>query len=233
MSKQALVTGGSAGIGEAVARKLAANGYQVTITGRNETSLSKLAGEIRGRYLVADMASLDDLPRIAELFAETGLDALVNNAATAHFLPIDGYTQELYETHYNTNVRGPIFLIQALLPALRQRGGAITNISSQIVQGGGPYGALYAGTKGAINAFSRSLALELAPEGIRVNVVAPGPTSTPLMHAMGDEMIEGTKAVLPLKRLAEPEEIAGVVLAQLECTNAVGTVWTVDGGMTA
>ena len=233
MAKTALVTGGSGGIGAGIARKLASNGYQVTITGRNEANLQSVAEEIGGNYVVADMAQLSDLPKIAEQFADSGLDALVNNAATAHFLPIDSYTPELYDAQYNTNVRGPYFLIQALLPALRKRSGAITNISSQIVQGGGPYGALYAGSKGAINAFTRSLALELAPEGIRVNVVAPGPTSTPLMNSMGEEMVEGTKAVLPFKRLGEPEEVAGVVLAQLECTNATGAVWTVDGGMTA
>lgn len=239
MNKKALITGGNSGIGYATASLFKDRGYQVTISGRNSDKLSQAAAELGVEWVVADMARIEDLKMIAARFAESGLDVLVNNAAIAAFMPIDAHTELDYEGFLNTNIRGPLALIQALLPALRKRQGCITNISSAISSNGLPNASLYAATKGAIDAFSRSLALELAPQNIRVNVVAPGAIDTPLISKLGldENQIEAIKAhvesTIPMKRYGRPEEVAQVVFAQAAATYVTGAIWAVDGGVDA
>lgn len=239
MNKKALITGGNSGIGYATASLFKDRGYQVTISGRNSDKLSQAAAELGVEWVVADMARIEDLKVVATRFAEKGLDVLVNNAAIAAFMPIDAHTEADYERFLNTNIRGPMALVQALLPALRKRQGCITNVSSAISSNGLPNASLYAATKGAMDAFSRSLALELAPQNIRVNVVSPGAIDTPIFSKMGldESQMEVIKAhvesTIPMRRYGSPEEVAQVILAQAEATYVTGAIWAVDGGVDA
>ena len=239
MNKKALITGGNSGIGYATASLFKDRGYQVTISGRNSEKLSKAAAELGVEWVIADMARIEDLKMIATKFAENGLDVLVNNAGIAAFMPIDAHTELDYERFLNTNIRGPLALIQALLPALRIRQGCIINVSSAICSNGLPNASLYAATKGAVDSFSRSLALELAPQNIRVNVVSPGAIETPIFSKMGldEKQMEAIKAnvesTIPMQRYGRPEEVAQVIFAQVEATYVTGAIWGVDGGIDA
>ncbi|ALP54218.1 hypothetical protein Tel_14315 [Candidatus Tenderia electrophaga] len=232
-----LITGGNSGIGYATAALAKARGYDVTISGRNREAVAVAEEALGVTGIVADMQKTDDLLRLADAFASTGLNALVNNAAVAKFMPITAHTDEDYDVFFSTNIRGPLMLIQFLVPALAQRSGAITNISSAVTNNGLPNASLYAATKGAMDGFSRSLAVELAPQGIRMNCVSPGAIDTPLISKLGlsEEQIEAVrahqKATIPLGRFGTPEEVAHVILAQLEAKYVTGAVWHVDGGV--
>ncbi len=239
MNKKVLVTGGNSGIGYATASLFKDHGYQVTISGRDSDKLTQAAAELGVEWVVADMARLEDLKMLATRFNESGIDVLVNNAAIVAFMPIEAHAEVDYDNFLNTNIRGPMALIQALLPALRKRQGCITNISSAISSNGLPNATLYAATKGAMDAFSRSLALELAPQNIRVNVISPGAIDTPLISKLGldESQIEAIKAhvesTIPMKRYGRPEEVAQVIFAQVAATYVTGAIWAVDGGVDA
>jgi NAD(P)-dependent dehydrogenase (short-subunit alcohol dehydrogenase family) len=237
--KKILITGGNSGIGYATAKLFKENGYDVTICGRNPERVNQAATEIQVEGIVADMTNLGDIEALSSRFTESGLDALVNNAATAKFMPINLHTEMDYNEFFNTNIRGPMALIQALLPALEKCQGCVTNISSAITKNGLPNASLYAATKGAIESTTRSLALELAPKNIRVNAVSPGAIDTPIINKLGipPEQIEAAKAqqeaMIPLRRYGLPDEVAQVILAQIEATYVTGSIWGVDGGVDA
>jgi len=238
MKKTALVTGGNSGIGYATAKILKEHNFQVCITGRDAQRVAVAAKELGVAGKVADMANLEDLRTIPELFPD-GLDALVNNAAIASFKPLADLIEEDYSKYFDTNIRGPLTLIQVLLPALEKRQGSITNVSSAIVNNGLPNASLYAATKGAVDSFTRSLALELAPKKIRINVVTPGAIETPILQKFGlsPEALEARKAkqrsLIPMGRYGTAEEVARVIVAQLESTYVTGSIWSVDGGVDA
>lgn len=239
MDKIALVTGGNSGIGYATADLLKQRNYNVYIAGRNAGSISQAAKKLNVNALQADLGKLDDIESLAAHFSESGLDVLVNNAGIAGAAPVDQYTEENFTDHFHTNVRGPMFLIKQLIPAMEMRGAAITTVSSIIATHGFPGAAVYAATKGAVDAFTRSLALELAPRKIRVNAVAPGAIDTPIFKKMGlsEEQQQGIRehhaATVPLKRMGTPDEVAEVIVSQLDSTYVTGAVWSVDGGVDA
>lgn len=239
MRKHALITGGNSGIGYAVAKLLKNKDYEVVISGRNTERVNQAAKELGASALVADISSINDIRTLASQFMESGLDVLVNNAGKAEPGPIGSYDENRFTDHINTNVRGPLFLIQELLPALEKNQGSITNISSIITHHGAPNLGIYAASKGAIEALTRTLALELAPKNIRINAVAPGAIDTPIITKMGltEEqqkiIIEHHQTTTPLGRLGSPDEVAQVVVAQLESTYVTGSIWTVDGGVDA
>lgn len=236
--KTALVTGGNSGIGYATAKMLKTKGYEIYISGRSTERVHQAAEELGAIPIVADMANLEDLQTLAEHFADKGLDALVNNAAIAGFMPLAAVTDDNFALYCNTNIRGPLALIRNLLPALELKQGCVCNISSAIVNNGLPNASLYAATKGALEAMTRSLALELAPN-IRVNAVSPGAIDTPIIHKVGlpPEMVDTVRkqqeALIPFKRFGKSEEVAEVIVAQLESSYVTGAVWTVDGGVNA
>jgi len=237
--KNILITGGNSGIGFATAALAKTRGYEVTISGRSPERVDQAAEQLGVIGFVADMSSMEDIQSLATLFLEKGLDALVNNAAIAKFMPITTHTESDYDDFLNTNIRGPLALIQALVPALAKNKGCVTNVSSAVTNNGLPNASLYAATKGAMDAFTRSLALELAPQGIRINVVSPGAVDTPILAKLGlpAEQIEAIRAqqeeMIPLQRYGKPEEIADVILAQLESSYVTGSAWSVDGGVNA
>lgn len=239
MKKVALVTGGNSGIGFAVAALLVAKNYDVTIVGRDTERTNEAATRLGVTALVADMSKPEDVQKIISHFAEKPLDVLVNNAGTANFLPLDATTRDDFARLMGTNAESVYFLIQGLLPSLRLAKGSISNVSSAVVTSGVAAASAYAASKGAIDAMVRSLALELAPQGIRINAVAPGAIDTPIHSKYGipPEIIEGMKAhmvsTIPLARFGTSEEVASVVVAQLESAYVTGCVWAVDGGIGA
>ncbi len=237
MSKIVLITGGNSGIGYSTARLFKKKGYVVFIAGRNVKRVNQAASELDVIPLVADMTIPKDMESLASNFHETGLDVLVNNAAAARFSPLSDMTKSHFTELFETNVFGPMMLVKELLPALEKKQGSIVNVSSVITSKGVVNGSLYAATKGAMDAATRSLALELAPRKIRVNVVAPGAIDTPIIQKTGldDQQIKELRvrqeANIPMHRYGNPEEVAQVILGQAESTYVTGSIWRVDGGV--
>jgi NAD(P)-dependent dehydrogenase (short-subunit alcohol dehydrogenase family) len=236
MTKIALVTGGNSGIGYATAKLLKEKDYEVFISGRNANKVQQAAEELDVQFIIADMSVSSNIEQLASHFLQTGIDVLVNNAGIPKLTALEDVTREDFLEIVDVNIWGYLYLIKQLLPALRKRKGCVTNISSLSATRGVPRYSLYALTKGAVEAFTRSIAAELAPD-IRVNAVAPGPINTPILGKVGINLTDvldpakQTYGHIPLKRMGESDEVAHVVLAQLEATYATGSVWSVDGGV--
>lgn len=239
MTKTALVTGGNSGIGFATAKVLRNQGVDVTICGRDASRVQQASQELGVASIVADLSDKTQVEIICSAYADKGLDMLVNNAAIARFMPLSDSTDEDFDVFMNTNVRAPLNLIRGLLPSLKQTRGSITNVSSAVVNNGLPNAALYAATKGALESATKSLALELAPFGVRVNAVSPGAIDTPIITKLGiDEATQAAvkaqqEATIPMRRFGTAEEVAEVIVSQLSSTYTTGAVWPVDGGVNA
>jgi NAD(P)-dependent dehydrogenase (short-subunit alcohol dehydrogenase family) len=236
MDKVALVVGGAKGIGLAVAERLAVEGASVVLTGRHADEVGAAAARIgRGaRGLVADAALREDLHRVVATVRETHgrIDALVLNAGISEPATLRDGTPEHFDRHFAVNVRGAVFGLQAALSAM-ERGGSVVLMGS-IADAAGitPYGT-YAATKAALRSYARTWTAELAPQGIRVNVVAPGPTDTAMMASVPEQGRAALIAPIPLGRMARPEEVAAATLFLLsdEASFVAGAELCVDGGM--
>ena len=239
MKPTALVTGGNSGIGFATAKYFKENGYDVTISGRDENRLVQAAQRLGVAYAVADMSCVKQITSFTTWFQDKPLNVLVNNAGIYNLSPLGEICVEDIAKSLNTNIRGPMLLTKNLLPALKNAKGCVVNISSAIVENGVPNSSLYATTKGAIEAFTRNLALELAPEGIRVNAVSPGSINTSLFNKFDIPMSdiatirEHIRSTIPLQRHGSPYEVAEVVYAMAISHYVTGSIWTVDGGISA
>jgi NAD(P)-dependent dehydrogenase (short-subunit alcohol dehydrogenase family) len=239
MQKTALVTGGNSGIGYATAKLLKEKNYAVTICGRDAARIAQAASELGVTGVVADMGNSEDVQKLAALFEGKPLNVLVNNAAIARFMPLSNCTSADFDEFFNINVRGPLDLIKGVLASLEKTCGSITNVSSAVVNNGLANGSLYAGTKGAIESMTKSLAMEFAPIGVRINAVAPGAIDTPIIHKFGldEDIIRSRKAKMeasiPMRRYGSADEVASVIVAQLESTYTTGAIWRVDGGVDA
>lgn len=238
--RTALVTGASRGIGAAIAAALDRAGARVALAARVRSDLETVAAGLTNDPVVLEVdLSHPTAPADLGLRAEAALgrvDVLVNNAAVAHRAPTVGLDAAVIDRLYAVNVRAPLLLIAALLPGMVQRGqGSIVNLSSVSGLVGTPNRAAYAATKGAVDACTRSLALELGPDGIRVNSVAPGAVDTALWarNRAVPGVIEGIEAQTPLRRWGEPDDIADVVifLASDAARFVTGETISVDGGM--
>ncbi|MFI8832489.1 SDR family NAD(P)-dependent oxidoreductase [Streptomyces afghaniensis] len=237
--KKALVTGATSGIGRAIAVKLAEAGATVYVTGRR-AELGKETVELieqaggTGHFVVADVAKIDDVRKLAEEVGE--VDVLVNNAGIFPFSPTPEQSLDSYEQVFDINVRASYFLTAALAPAMvAKKKGAIVNVSSVAAQIGTPVGSVYNASKAAMDALTRSWAVEFGAAGVRVNSVAPGPIRTDMAVDTVGEMFEAFSKNTPLTRAGEPEEIAEAVvfLASDKASYITGAVLTADGGLVA
>jgi NAD(P)-dependent dehydrogenase (short-subunit alcohol dehydrogenase family) len=236
--KTVLVTGGTSGIGEAIARAYAAEGAGVVITGRSEErgrqiadSLTKQGAQVR--FIRADLEDMDDVQRLANEVEH--VDVLVNNAGVFPFGPTHEIDSDAFDAAFAVNVKAPLFLTGAFAPRMAANGGgAIVNVSTMVASFGLPGMALYGSTKAALELLTKTWAAEYGPEGVRVNAVAPGPTRTPGTEAMGDGL-DQLASTLPLGRSASAQEIANAALflGSDEASYVNGAVVAVDGGRTA
>jgi NAD(P)-dependent dehydrogenase (short-subunit alcohol dehydrogenase family) len=240
-----LIIGGLTGIGRAAAVAFAKKGANVVVAGRRDEAGEALVKELRSfgseaEFINADVRKEDDLRAMVDkTVARFGrLDVAVNNAATEGLTgPITDQTAESFNQTFETNVLGVVLSMKHKVRAMQAQGsGSIINISSTYGHRGVAFASIYAGAKHAIEGITKSVALELAVSGIRVNAVAPGPTDTGMLTRFtGTENKAALVAQVPLRRLGLSEEVAdGIVfIASDEARWITGHVLNVDGGMTA
>jgi NAD(P)-dependent dehydrogenase (short-subunit alcohol dehydrogenase family) len=237
----ALITGGTSGIGLSTARVLAKE-YAVVVTGRNPDTLAAARRELPGDVLVlaADARSLPDADRVAaELAQRFGrVDLVFLNAGVGQLVPFDAVDEAGYDELFEVNVKGQVFMLQKLLPLLAEGGSVVFNCALGVHRAI-PNWSVYSATKGALLSFMRAIAVELAPRGIRVNAVSPGPIDTPALAKLGmdgpalAEWRQAVAARVPLGRGGSAEEVAQVVafLASPAAAYVTGADIPVDGGL--
>jgi NAD(P)-dependent dehydrogenase (short-subunit alcohol dehydrogenase family) len=242
--KNALVTGAGTGIGQAIAVELARHGARVVLHYcHSESGAVEAAEQITnlGGWARTIEADFRDPTAVFELAARAiealgGLDILVNNAGITMNLPVAEVSLDQFDTLYNVNVKAPFFLTQAVLPALIESRGCIVNTTSIHAYEGMREHSVYAGTRGAILAYTRQLAVELAPRGIRVNGVAPGCVPVERYYrTIPDFDADAAGKAIPVGRVGKPADIARVVafLCSEAADFVVGQTLVVDGGSTS
>ena len=232
----ALVTGATSGIGRATALRLARDGWEVVVHGRNPERGNEVVHDIeaeggRARFVAAD---LSDLAAVRALVVEVGVvDVLVNNAGASWFGPTAELDEATFDDLFDGNVRSAYFLVAGIAPGMAERSaGSIINLASMAGQIGLAKGAAYGATKAALTSMTRSWAAEFGPRGVRVNAVAAGPVfSTPEKSPL----IEQLGATTLLGRGAQVGEIAEVIafLASDKASYITGAIVAADGGRTA
>jgi NAD(P)-dependent dehydrogenase (short-subunit alcohol dehydrogenase family) len=241
-NRVAVITGGSSGIGLAMAKLFAAEGAKVVITGRRQQAIDDALREI-GPAAVGVRGDVGKLADLARLAAEVGrrfgsIDVYVANAGVLTLGPFEAVTEEQFDAMFDVNVKGVFFGVQTALPLLKDGAsvilvGSIT--STKVLEGH----CVYAGSKAALRSFARGWTAELKGRKIRVNVLSPGPVKTPIIDKLG--LTEGQVAgldevfadVIPLGRMGRPEELAraGLFLASDDSSFVTGIELCVDGGM--
>jgi 3-oxoacyl-[acyl-carrier protein] reductase len=241
--KVALVTGASKGIGAAIAKELAAEGAAVVVNySSSKTDGEKVTKEITslGGKAIAVQANMSKAGDIERLFAESKkafgqVDILVNNAGIYEFSPLEKVTEEHFHKQFNLNVLGLLLASQTAARQFDGSGGSIINISSVVSTLAIPQSAVYSGTKGAVDAITRSLASELGPRRIRVNAIRPGMVETQGTQVAGiteSDMRKQVEAQTPLGRIGQPQDIAGaaVFLASDDSAWITGETFVISGG---
>lgn len=242
-----LITGALTGIGRATALAFAQEGATVVVSGRREAIGQQLASELRALGVAAEFLAADvtDEEQVRSLLGQTierfgRLDVAVNNAGVEGVLgPIDGQTEANYRATFDANVLGTLLSLKYELPVmLKQGSGSVINLSSIAGQVGMAGASVYAASKHAVEGLTKSAALEVAAQGVRVNAVAPGPVETAMLTRFtggSSEARAGLLAMMPAKRGATPEEIAQTIvfLASDKARFLTGQSIAVDGGYTA
>jgi len=240
--KVAVVTGGNSGIGLATAKEFKEQGARVVITGRDQQTLED-AKRVLGDGVEAvrsDTSNLTDIDRLFAVVKEKfgKIDVLFVNAGVGKFVPLESVTEDLFDSIMDINFKGAYFTIQKALPLLSDNASIVLNASINAYIGM-PNSSVYAASKAALITLARTLSAELVDRGIRVNVVSPGPVTTPIFGKLGmdedslDEILRNVKTLVPMKRFGRPEEIAKTVLflASDDSSFLLGTEIVADGGM--
>jgi NAD(P)-dependent dehydrogenase (short-subunit alcohol dehydrogenase family) len=235
--KVAVITGGSAGIGLGTAKRFAAEGARVYITGRRQTELDKAITEMgpAATAIRADASKLADIDRVYDIVKKQvgHIDILFANAGFYEFGKFGEITEEHFDNTFNTNVRGLLFLVQKALPLLRSGSSVILNGSIASLKGI-PSFSVYDATKAAVRSFARGWIVDLKGRGIRINVLSPGHTDTPgLATLLTDEQKQGIVTTIPLERLGTADDLAraAVFLASDDSAYVNGVELFVDGGV--
>jgi 2-hydroxycyclohexanecarboxyl-CoA dehydrogenase len=241
-NKVVVITGAGRGMGASIAERLAAEGARVAVTDVDEKSALATAEALDGaagfRLDITNAAEVD--ARIPEIAAALGpIDALVNNAGWDRLAPFLETDEGLWDRIIDINLRGPIRMTKAVLPQMvERRSGRIVNISSDAGRVGSTGEAVYSACKAGIIGFGKTIAREMARHNITVNAICPGPTATPLLESMvgegNDKLIDALKRGIPMRRLGEPEDVAGVVafIVSEEASFITGQTVSVSGGLT-
>jgi NAD(P)-dependent dehydrogenase (short-subunit alcohol dehydrogenase family) len=239
--KIALITGGNSGIGLATAKQFVNEGAYVFITGRRDPELKAAVKEIGRKVsgIQGDVANLGDLDRLFEqIKQEQGrLDVVFVNAGVAKFAPLGQINEELYDSIFNTNVKGLLFTVQKALPLMPDGASIILN-ASIVATKGLPANSVYSATKAAVRSFARTWTTDLKDRRIRVNAVSPGSIDTPGLSDLlasaeaGQQRLQMISDSVPLGRLGTPDEIAKAVvfLSSDDSSYVTGTELFVDGG---
>lgn len=241
-NKVAIITGATSGMGLDTAKLFLQQGAKVVLTGRSQAKLDALEGQLEGEYLLvkADAASISDSKSLIEqTVAKFGkIDILFLNAGIFQAIPVGQYTEAHFDDIYNINVKGPLFTVNEAVPHINEGGSIIFNTSVSNVKGM-PGVSIYGSSKAALRSAVRALAVELAPQNIRVNAVSPGPIETPIWAKtnLTEEQIsgfaQGVSGQVPLGRFGQGKEIANTVLfiASDDASYITATEIPVDGGM--
>jgi NAD(P)-dependent dehydrogenase (short-subunit alcohol dehydrogenase family) len=238
--KIAVISGGTSGIGLAIAQRFVAEGAHVFIFGRRRFDEAVVLIGRNVTAIQADVTNLDDLDRVAAAVrAKKGIvDIIVSNAGLTEQASIDTLTPEHFDKTFNLNARGPVFLVQKLLP-LMTGGGSIILVSSAMHVMGIPGHTAYAATKAALRSYARTWAAEFNGRGIRVNTLSPGVTDTPILDSQSstpedrEALVKMYLSMIPIGRLARAEEIAGAALflASDQSSYMTGADLMDDGGV--
>ncbi len=245
--KVAVISGGTSGIGLAIAQRFVNEGAHVFIFGRRRDALDEAVRRIGAPHssaqvtaIQADASRLEDLDRVADAVrrAKGKVDVVVSNAALVEQVPLPEITPEHYDRTFALNARAPLFLVQKMLPMM-SRGGSIILVSSAMHTMGLANHSTYAATKAALRSYSRTWAAEFKDSGIRANTLSPGVVDTPMLDSQAStpeqaaEIRRGYANYTPMLRLAQPEELANAALflASDESSFMTGSDMVVDGGI--
>lgn len=238
--KVAVITGGTRGIGFATAKKFLENEAKVVLLGSKQETVEKAIKELKqmnSNYdVIGFYPNLSSKEEMNELFKKVKeiygrIDILINNAGISSKTKIEDYTEEEYDNIVNLNIRSVFNCSKEIIPYLKETKGVILNTSSMVSIYGQPSGIMYPTTKFAVNGITKSLARELAPQGIRVNAIAPGIINTDMVTKLPKEMIEPLIKTIPFGRIGEPEDIANafLFLSSNLSSYITGIVLSVDG----
>lgn len=239
--KRVVISGGSSGIGLAVAKALAAEDVELCILARNSDRLEAAVAEIGGGVWGAqcDVADPESVRQLAEAVGArwSGVDGLVNNAGIAPMAALDETSDEFWEETFGVNVRGPFLLCRELGPLLKEGSlPAVVNVSSTLAEKAIPGMAAYNASKAALNQLTRSLALEWAPT-VRVNAVMPAVVDTPIhaLRGMTSDQVHEMDGIHPLGRIGQPEDVSSLIVFLLSeaASWMTGAIIPIDGGVMA